>query len=144
MLGGPISVPIPPRLYDFVLGYQRKGSLSSEFSYDIATSVGVYSDFEGSAREGVRFPSHAVGMLHLDHSRDFVFGVDYLDRDDIAILPVIGMSFHEFSIPELRLDLIFRVPKSAICLTSITALIWRPIWMVARGTSKSRVVLGMS
>lgn len=111
MLGGPINVPIPPRLYDFVLGYQRKGSLSDEFSYDIATSVGVYSDFEGSAREGVRFPSHAVGMLHLDHSRDFVFGVDYLDRDDIAILPVIGMSFHEFSVPELRLDLLFPRPK---------------------------------
>lgn len=111
MLGGPVTVPIPPRLFDFVLGYQHRGSLSEEFSYDLATSVGVYSDFEGSAREGVRFPSHAVGMLHLDHSRDFVFGVDYLDRDDIAILPVIGMSFHELSISELRLDLVFPRPK---------------------------------
>ncbi|MBL8817472.1 MAG: hypothetical protein JNL58_15710 [Planctomyces sp.] len=111
MLGGPISVPIPPRLFDFVLGYQHRGEISDELSFDLATSVGVFSDFEGSARDGVRFPSHAVGMLHLDHSRDVIFGVDYLDRDDIAILPVIGMSFHDFSISELRLDLVFPRPR---------------------------------
>jgi hypothetical protein len=111
LLGGPVTVPVPPRLYDFALGFQTRDSLSDQFSYDLATSVGVYSDFEGSARDGVRFPSHAVGMFHINGSTDFVFGIDYLDRDDIALLPVIGVSLRDQYVPGLRFDLVFPRPR---------------------------------
>lgn len=110
-LGGPKSSPLPPRLYDFALGMQARDTLSDRFSYEIATSVGVYSDFEGSARDGVRFPSHAVGMVHVNHTTDLVFGVDYLDRDDIHVLPVFGVSLHDHYIRGLRVDLIFPRPR---------------------------------
>lgn len=110
-LSGPISSPLPPRLYDFMLGYQVRNRISDQFSYDIFTSVGAYSDFEGSARKGIRFPSHAVGMFHVNHSTDFVFGVDYLDRDDVEVLPVIGVSLRDVCVPGLRMDLVFPRPR---------------------------------
>jgi len=110
-LSGPISSPLPPRLYDFMLGYQVRSRISDQFSYDLFTSVGAYSDFEGSARKGIRFPSHAVGMFHINHSTDFVFGVDYLDRDDVEVLPVIGVSLRDVYVRGLRMDLVFPRPR---------------------------------
>lgn len=110
-LSGPIAPHVSPRLYDAVASYQVRKSFSGNFSYDVAASVGVFSDFEGSARKGVRFPAHAVGMIHLNDRTDLVFGADYLDRQDIKILPVAGVSIREFLAPNLRLDLIFPRPR---------------------------------
>ncbi len=110
-LAGPVSSPLPPRLYDFTLGYQVRNKLSDQFSYDLYTSVGAYSDFEASARNAIRFPSHAVGMFHVNRSTDFVFGIDYLDRNDIAVLPVFGLSLRDVFVHGLRMDLVFPRPR---------------------------------
>ena len=111
LLSGPSVVPLPPRLYDFSLGYQKRGRIQDFMSYDLASSIGVFSDFEDSARDGVRFPGHAVGMLHFKPELDVVFGVDYLSRDDIKMLPVAGISWRPQTMPDLRFDLIFPRPR---------------------------------
>ncbi|MCR9198677.1 MAG: hypothetical protein NXI04_08545 [Planctomycetaceae bacterium] len=110
-LSGPHSVPLPARVYEFSAGYQKQGQFSNRFSYDLSARIGVFSDFDGSAREGVRFPSHAVGMFHINECTDFVFGADYLDRDDISVLPVAGISWRPPAHPALRFDLIFPRPR---------------------------------
>lgn len=110
-LSGPHSVPLPARVYEFSAGYQKQGQFSDRFSYDLSARVGVFSDFDGSAREGVRFPSHAVGMFHINDCTDVVFGADYLDRDDISVLPVAGISWRPPAHPALRFDLIFPRPR---------------------------------
>jgi hypothetical protein len=117
-LNGPVVVDLPPRLYDFSIGYQHRGKLDEIFSYDVATSIGVFSDFESSARDGVRLPSHAVGMLHVSPETDWVFGIDYLHRDDIKILPVFGISRHSERHPAMRFDLVFPRPQIELALTS--------------------------
>ncbi len=117
-LSGPVTPDVSPRLYDAVLGYQHRQSFSHTFSYDVAASVGVFSDFAGSARQGVRFPAHAVGIIHMNYRTDFVFGVDYLDRGDIKILPVVGLSIREFLVPNVRLDLVFPRPRIDFALDS--------------------------
>lgn len=94
-LTGPSSIHLPPRLYDFLLGYQLRTPLSKRLSVDLAANIGVFSDFEDSARDGIRFPSHAVGMLKWNKNTDLVLGVDYLSRDDIKLLPVFGLSWEK-------------------------------------------------
>jgi hypothetical protein len=111
LLSGPNVVPLPPRLYDFSIGYQKRGCIADVFSYDLASSVGVYSDFEDSARDGVRFPGHAVGMLHYSPETDLVFGIDYLSRDDYKLLPVMGFSMRPSRFERLRLDIVFPRPR---------------------------------
>ncbi len=111
LLSGPSVVPLPPRLYDFSLGYQKRGRIQDFMSYDLASSIGVFSDFKDSARDGVRFPGHAVGMLYFKPELDVVFGVDYLSRDDIKMLPVAGISWRPQTMPDLRFDLIFPRPR---------------------------------
>lgn len=108
-LSGPEAIDLPPRLYDLSLGYQFRLS-AGFFSFDAATSIGLYTDFEGSVGEGLRFPSHATGMVQLGPAADLVFGVDYLHRDDIKLLPVIGVSLHTPRIPFCRMDFVFPRP----------------------------------
>ncbi|MFO0013925.1 MAG: hypothetical protein ACK553_14395 [Planctomycetota bacterium] len=117
LLSGPNAVPLPPRLWDFILGYQARNTISDVFSYDLAATAGIYSDFEDSARDGVRFPAHAVGMLHMSESWDWVAGVDYLDRDDYKILPVAGFSWHSSDFPNWNVDMIFPRPRVDFALT---------------------------
>ena len=110
-LSGPNTIPLPARLWDLAMGYQNRETLEDLFSYDIAANVGVYSDFRGSSREGVRAMGHAVGITHASDRLDLVAGVDYLNRDDYKILPVFGFSWHDSARPRWRWDVLFPRPR---------------------------------
>jgi hypothetical protein len=115
-LSGPQQIDLPSRLYEFAMGYQSRGRMSEYFSYDGNVSVTVNSDFEGSAREGVFFPGHFAGILHVTPETDWVVGIDYLHRDDIKLLPIVGFSFHSDLMPNVRWDLVFPRPKVQFAL----------------------------
>ncbi len=113
-VGGPVSTDMPPRLYDFSLAWQHRDRLGA-LHYDVAFSVMASSDFEGSAREGIRFPAHAVGFLFMGTATELVFGVDYLHRGDVKLLPVGGLIL--VPSPDLRLELVFPRPRVVFRLT---------------------------
>ena len=116
-VGGPVQTEMPPRLYDFSLAYQCRQQFGP-FAYDVAASVMASSDFEGSARRGIRYPAHAVGFLAIHPSAQLVFGVDYLDRGDIKLLPVAGLIW----IPrdDVRLEFVFPRPRATFALPTST------------------------
>ena len=113
-LSGPIQTDMPPRVYDFGLGYQHRDQLGV-FAYDVAFSVVASSDFEGSAREGIRYPGHAVGFLTIAPATDLVFGLDYVDRGDFKLLPVGGLIVTPNS--SVRLEAVFPRPRVVFRLT---------------------------
>jgi hypothetical protein len=115
-LSGPQQIDLPSRLYQFAMGYQSRGRMSEYLSYDGNVSVTVNSDFEGSSREGVFFPGHFAGILHVTPESDWVVGVDYLHRDDIKLLPIVGFSYHSDLMPNVRWDLVFPRPKVQFAL----------------------------
>jgi hypothetical protein len=107
-LAGPKRTDMPPRVYDFSIGYQIRQHVGP-LSFDLAGAVRASSDFEGSARKGIRFPWHAVGFLSLGPELDLVFGADFLDRSDIRILPVAGLIWIPNS--DMRFELVFPRPR---------------------------------
>jgi len=111
LLEGPVVTDMPPRLFDFHMGYHLQDSFGPAFRYDMAVQVGAYSDFEGSARDGVRTTGHGIGYYRCQDWIEFVFGVDYLGREDIRILPVGGAILRPHD--GLRLELVFPKPKIA-------------------------------
>ncbi len=113
-LSGPVRTDMPPRVFDFSIAYQHRDRLGV-FGYDVAASVTASSDFEGSSREGIRFPGHAVGFLSLSPTAELAFGVDYLDRGDLKLLPVGGLIL--MPRPDVRLELIFPRPRAVFQLT---------------------------
>jgi hypothetical protein len=113
-LSGPTQTDMPARTYDFSIAYQARDRLGP-FGYDVAGSVLAASDFEGSARQGILFPSHAVGFLSVDSQFDLVLGVDYLDRGDVKILPVGGVIWTPRS--DMRFEVVFPRPRAVFQLT---------------------------
>jgi hypothetical protein len=107
LLKGPMQPDLHPRLWDFSMGYQRRGELAWGIEYDAAFNVGIFSDFEDSAREGVRFPSHAALSGDITPRLQWVLGADYLDREDYAVLPIAGLRWQ----PTDQLYLNIEVPN---------------------------------
>jgi hypothetical protein len=113
-LDGPIQTEMPPRLFDIAIGYGRRRWITQNVGYDVLARLGIYTDFEGSARKGVRFPGHAVVQLRMTPERDWLFGVEVLDRDDVSVLPVIGPRWRPNG--DWELDLVFPRPRIAVRL----------------------------
>ena len=107
-LEGPIQPDVRPRLFDFQMAYHSRSKLSGNTMLDFKMGVGAFSDFEGSARKGVRFPGHAVLYRNADPYRALVLGVDVLDRDDISLLPVVGCVWQPNR--DLILEMVFPRP----------------------------------
>jgi hypothetical protein len=121
-LDGPVRTEMPPRLFDFSMGYQRREWLWPDIGWDFLFRVGAYSDFEGSAKDGVRFPGHAVTFLRLTPSLTWLLGIDYLDRDDISLLPVFGAAWSPSD--DVRLDLAFPRPSLAVRVMDSTTWLY--------------------
>jgi hypothetical protein len=135
-LAGPERTDLPPRVFDFSIGYQRRQQIGL-LTYDIAFAVDAASDFEGSARKGIRFPAHAVGYLPVTNHLQLVFGADFLDRGDIKLLPVGGLLWRPD--PALRIELVFPSPRVDWQLTAERRLYLRGglgggSWAVERDT----------
>jgi hypothetical protein len=113
-LDGPIVPDMPARLFDFSIGYQVRQWVTPNVGLDVVARVGAFSDFETSARDGVRFPSHAVSFFRLTPAYELLFGVDVLDRDDISLLPVFGAIWMPSS--NVQLDLAFPRPQASVRL----------------------------
>lgn len=111
-LDGPASPEMPPRLFDFSMAYQRIEWLRPNLGWDFLFRVGVFSDFEGSADEGLRFPSHLVTYWKMTPTVTMLLGVDYLDWDTIRILPVAGWTW--VPTDDFRVDMVFPRPKVAM------------------------------
>jgi hypothetical protein len=111
-LDGPLTVEMPPRLFDFTIGYQRREWIRPDFGWDFVFRVGAFSDFEGSARKGVRFPGHLVALFRDGETTTWALGVDYLDRDDVSLLPVLGVVWTPNE--AFRVDALFPRPRAAV------------------------------
>ena len=111
LVSGPKRTDMPPHLWDFTAHVGRRNRWDSYWSYDVAVRPGWFSDFAGSAREGLRFPGHGVLYYTPSDTFQLLAGVDYLDRDDIAWLPVVGVVFKPH--PDFRVDAVFPRPRVA-------------------------------
>lgn len=137
LLSGPLQTDMPPRLYDFSIAYQHRDTLGP-LSYDVAASVMASSDFEGDSHEGIRFPGHAVGFLSIGPKADLVFGVDYLDRGDVKLLPVGGVIL--LPDPDIRLEVVFPRPRAVFRLTDrhqlyVAGELGGSSWAIERATT---------
>jgi hypothetical protein len=110
-LSGPVQTDMPAWVFDFSIGYQYRFRLGP-LAVDLATAVLAASDFKGNARQGIRFPSHAVGFLSIGPGMDLVFGADYLDRGDIKLLPVGGLIW--VPNPAMRFEIVFPRPRITV------------------------------
>lgn len=109
-LEGPRQTDLPPRLFGLNYGVRWRDRLTERWSYELAVAPGIYTDFEDSAREGLRIQGHGFAMLTFE-TVQFVLGIDYLDRETISLLPLAGLVWAPND--ATRLDLVFPRPRLA-------------------------------
>jgi hypothetical protein len=110
-LDGPLRTDMPGQLHNVRTEFSYKRQLSQRLGSEIAVSPGWYSDFESSNSDALRIISRVLGFYALSQQTQFAFGVLYLDREDISLLPAAGL----IHVPNesTRIELIFPKPRLA-------------------------------
>lgn len=134
-VNGPIVTDLPPRLFDIQMAYNSRRAFDNNVVLDYRVGVGIFTDFEGSARKGVRFPGHIVSYYEWHPWLVSVFGVESLDRDDISVLPVGGVVWRPRN--NLIIEAVFPKPKLNLRLnnkyaTYITGELGGGTWAIER------------
>ena len=79
--------------------------------FELGVRVGVFSAFDAVNSDSIYVQGKAVGRLRLTPTATARFGVMYLDRNKIKLLPVAGVLWSPN--PDSRFDLVFPEPKIA-------------------------------
>lgn len=90
-LEGPAVTDLPPRLYDATVQFRSMRRLTPRWAMDVAVTPGVYSDFEQSTDEALRITGYGAAMFTWTSTTKLLFGVAYLDREDLRVLPIGGI-----------------------------------------------------
>ncbi len=111
LLDGPSRTDLPPRLYDahLEIGWQKQ--YSPRFSYQLSVTPSVYSDFDNDSSDAVRILGRALGFYAWKPTTQLVFGVAYLDREDVRVLPAFGLIWAQNE--ATRWEIVFPKPRFA-------------------------------
>jgi len=108
-LDGPKRTDLPPNLYSAYIEIAWKQPLTPRWSYELAVAPGIYSDFDNTSSDAFRITGR--GLVFYGHSKatQLVFGVLYLDREDVTVLPAFGI-IHAPN-EDVRFELLFPKPR---------------------------------
>jgi hypothetical protein len=106
---GPGTPDLPPRVYDAYLDFAWFPRCYEWLGGEFGFRTGVWTDFENTSSDALRFLGRAVGSVATSPYLDVLFGVTYIDRVDIKLLPVAGVYYRPS--PEWDMYLVFPNPK---------------------------------
>ena len=110
-LEGAPSLGLPSELYNVGVDLMWRTPLNDRWGSMLAIRPGLASDFQTS-EDAFRITGRAlVTWQWVPERLSLLFGVVYLDRNDLPILPGVGLIWTPT--PDWRLDLIFPRPKLA-------------------------------
>ncbi|MEX0820368.1 MAG: hypothetical protein WD070_12280, partial [Pirellulaceae bacterium] len=100
----PVAFPtdLPSRVYSTYLDFGWQPMLTPQFGADIDFSVGVFTDFDTTTSDSVRFQGTGLLVLGMTPTLALKGGVTYYDRLDIGLLPAGGILWRPN--PQTRFD----------------------------------------
>lgn len=119
---------LPGTLYDAFLDAEWDPQLTPWLGAELGVRVGVYSDFEKVTTDSIRYPAQGFAVLRLAPSVDLKFGVMWLDRVDIKLLPSGGVVWRPNT--DNVFEILFPNPKLSHRLGGDGVTDW---WLYARG-----------
>jgi len=90
-LDGPGAPDLPPEIYDTYVQFRTMGRVGYGWSYDLAITPGVYTDYEALDNAAFRLTGHAIGVYEWSPTMKLLVGAVYLDREDLPALPAVGV-----------------------------------------------------
>ena len=113
----PGSPDMPGVTYSAYIDFGWRPQITPHFSADLGVRPGLYGDFEFFNDKTFRIKARALGIYTPNPQFQWVFGVLYLDRMNLKILPAGGLIWtpHE----GVRWEFLFPRPKFSHCLTTV-------------------------
>lgn len=113
----PSIAAMPGSAYSAYLAGDYQTDPAKSFGGFLNVSVGVYSDFNTFSSESLRIQSYSYGWVRLTPHMMLKGGVNYIDRVDLALLPIVGIYWEPT--PQWKLDITFPNPKLARALGTV-------------------------
>ncbi|MEE2640793.1 MAG: hypothetical protein VX768_09220 [Planctomycetota bacterium] len=113
----PSAADLPSRAYSAFLAAAWTTPTNRNFGGEILTSVGVYTDFQTFTNRSLRVKGTGQGWVRLTPDMSLKFGVSYLNRLDVKILPVGGLYWKPAR--NLDLELCFPNPRIKYALPQV-------------------------
>ncbi len=119
---------LPPSTYDVFLDAAWNPQFTPLFGAELGVRVGIYTNWDVLVWESWRIMGRAVGTLQLTPTMQGKAGIVYLDRNQVKLLPVVGMTW----VPNAnaRYDILFPTPKAAWRLSEMPN---RSLWGFVAG-----------
>jgi hypothetical protein len=113
---------LPPRVYDAYLDFAWFPRCYEWLGGELGFRTGAWTDFNNVNSDSVRLLGRAVASVATSPNLDVLFGVTYIDRVDVKLLPVAGVYYR----PNWEWDmyLVFPNPKVRKYVTTIGNTKW--------------------
>ncbi|QDT65949.1 DUF6268 family outer membrane beta-barrel protein [Calycomorphotria hydatis] len=108
-LEGPQQTDVPAQLYSARLQFAYRDQINRQVGYELAATPSLFSDFNNMSSDAFRLSGRAIAFIGFSLQFRIALGVVYLDRDDVPVLPAVGVIY----IPNewLRYELVFPRPR---------------------------------
>jgi len=122
-----MSADLPPEAYSAFVDFFWASDPNRPLGAEVGVAVGAFTDFETFNQHSIRVIGEGFGVLRLTPALTFKFGVWYLNRNDLKLLPAGGLVWQPN--PQMKFDILFPNPKFTQYWTTLgTSDIW---WYVA-------------
>ncbi|MEQ8846831.1 DUF6268 family outer membrane beta-barrel protein [Botrimarina sp.] len=117
LVDGPADADAPPRLYDLDLSVGTFKQLGPRWSARGSVTTGVYGDdYSLGESDALRVSGFGIALWDAAPGWQWVIGAAYLNRDDIAVVPAIGVIHdrgdYRYEITAPRGRVVRRLPQS--------------------------------
>ncbi len=119
LFDGPKESDLPPRVYDSYLQFRWLARPWPRLGVDLAVTPGWYSDLEQGSGDALRITGHGAGLYTCCPTLKLAFGVAYLDRRDVPLLPIGGIIWTPAE--EIAFELVAPRPRIARRLDFLTS-----------------------
>ena len=129
---GPIATPgstaeLPPQAYSAYLDAYWEVDPMPGIGFELGTRVGIFTDFKGTTTDSLRILGKGLVRLDLINELSIRFGVYYVDRASVKLLPAGGLLWKPNE--NTRFDIFFPEPKLAQKFVTLgTTHVW---WYLA-------------
>lgn len=114
---GGVSADLPPTAYSGYLDFDYTTNPQHQLGGDLHVRLGVYSDFATINTHSFRVSGAGLGTFRMSPTVQLKFGVEYINRNDIKLLPAGGILWTPS--PQVRFDIYFPRPKLAMYVTTL-------------------------
>ena len=111
-LDRPVGLDLPSEVYDAEVTFRHLRKFGDgPWAMNAAVTLGHYSDFEANDADAFRVTGQAFAVYESSPAMKWVFGVVYLNREDVSVIPAAGLIYQ--SHPDVKFDAVLPRPRIA-------------------------------